>query len=169
MAVSVAFPVAGGAASVLPLVAGVAARRVLGWRVALKWPNDVLVGDDKVAGILVEAHDEMVVAGLGMNLWWPDSPEGIGALHDDDPGPVLGPKLGRSWADTLLALAGEPIWPRAEYVAACATLGGEIVWDPDGRGRATDIAPDGSLIVLTSRGETRLTSGAVHHLRPAPP
>jgi BirA family biotin operon repressor/biotin-[acetyl-CoA-carboxylase] ligase len=35
---------------------------------ALKFPNDVLVGGRKVAGILAEARDERVVLGLGVNV-----------------------------------------------------------------------------------------------------
>jgi BirA family biotin operon repressor/biotin-[acetyl-CoA-carboxylase] ligase len=35
---------------------------------ALKWPNDVLVDDKKIAGILVERVDEAVVVGIGLNV-----------------------------------------------------------------------------------------------------
>lgn len=166
IAASVAFPLRADPPSAMPLVAGVAARRVLGEGVSLKWPNDVLVGDDKVAGILVEAHDGLAVAGLGINLWWPDAPAGFAALHEADPGTLPGPKLGREWAETFLSLVREPDWPRAEYVASCSTLGLDIVWEPDGRGRAIDIGPDGSLLVVTPSGERSLTSGAVRHLHP---
>jgi len=34
----------------------------------LKWPNDVLVGDAKLAGILLERQGEAVVVGIGINL-----------------------------------------------------------------------------------------------------
>lgn len=34
----------------------------------LRWPNDVLVGNRKCAGILVEAHDDALVAGIGINM-----------------------------------------------------------------------------------------------------
>lgn len=36
-------------------------------RIALKWPNDVLVGGKKVAGILCEACSGRVLAGIGVN------------------------------------------------------------------------------------------------------
>ena len=36
--------------------------------VSLKWPNDVLLGDAKLAGILLERSGERVVAGFGVNL-----------------------------------------------------------------------------------------------------
>lgn len=34
----------------------------------LRWPNDVLIGERKVAGILVQLHDLAVVAGIGINV-----------------------------------------------------------------------------------------------------
>ena len=65
------------ALSGLSLAAGVAlirALRVLGIASAqLKWPNDVLGGSDKLAGVLIEAQGDMlgpsiVVIGIGLNL-----------------------------------------------------------------------------------------------------
>lgn len=37
-------------------------------RATLKWPNDVLVGDAKLVGILLERHGDSVVIGVGVNL-----------------------------------------------------------------------------------------------------
>ncbi|MCX6624947.1 MAG: biotin--[acetyl-CoA-carboxylase] ligase, partial [Acidobacteria bacterium] len=34
----------------------------------LRWPNDVLIGERKCAGILTELHGEAVVAGVGINV-----------------------------------------------------------------------------------------------------
>jgi BirA family biotin operon repressor/biotin-[acetyl-CoA-carboxylase] ligase len=43
---------------------------------AIKWPNDVLAGDAKLAGILLERHDDAVVVGIGANLAsHPDLPD----------------------------------------------------------------------------------------------
>lgn len=145
-----------------------AARRTLGESVGLKWPNDVLVGDRKVAGLLVELVDDIVVAGMGVNLFWPEPPDSVTGLHSVDPGPEAGPELAMEWAGWLWALmeAGEVSWPRQEYVSACVTLGSEVTWDPDGRGRAVDIAADGSLIVAGPDGRAiTLTAGAVRHVR----
>ena len=58
----------------LPLVTGIAVvealAEVAGIDAGLKWPNDVLVGDDKLAGILAEvaAPSLTVVVGLGLNV-----------------------------------------------------------------------------------------------------
>ncbi len=35
---------------------------------ALKWPNDLLLDQAKLAGILLEKHDDIVVVGIGVNL-----------------------------------------------------------------------------------------------------
>ena len=60
---------------VLPLAVGVAVARAIerltGGDVGLKWPNDVLVGPKKVAGILCESSGEsgdLVAVGIGVNL-----------------------------------------------------------------------------------------------------
>lgn len=39
-----------------------------GLKASLKWPNDVLVGDRKVAGILVEAGQGAAIVGIGVNV-----------------------------------------------------------------------------------------------------
>lgn len=67
----------------LPLAVGVALAEVLAefdTPVKLKWPNDVLKGGDKLAGILIEtaidkrhdAHPVWAVIGIGLNLLMPD-------------------------------------------------------------------------------------------------
>jgi BirA family transcriptional regulator, biotin operon repressor / biotin---[acetyl-CoA-carboxylase] ligase len=64
----------------LPELTGVAARAcaeaiagVTGLEPELKFPNDVLVGGRKVAGILAEAREERVVLGIGINVNVPAS------------------------------------------------------------------------------------------------
>jgi BirA family transcriptional regulator, biotin operon repressor / biotin---[acetyl-CoA-carboxylase] ligase len=163
LAVSLAFQAASDLRP-FSLIAGVAAVRALG-QVRLKWPNDVLVGDSKAGGILVERSGDVVVAGLGANLWWPEPPEGYGFLFADDPGPDLHVELGALWGAEMVRLVGESGWSRDEYMAACATLGREISWDPDGMGRAVDVDADGGLVVETSEGRKILHSGAVRYIR----
>ena len=50
----------------LPLVAGLAVAKAVGGRI--KWPNDVFVGGQKVAGILCERNDDRVIVGIGVNV-----------------------------------------------------------------------------------------------------
>ena len=58
----------------LALVAGLAAHEAVSRhvpppaRVSLKWPNDVLVGAAKLAGILLERVGDAVIVGIGVNL-----------------------------------------------------------------------------------------------------
>jgi len=57
----------------LALVAGVALEEVASayagtGRLRLKWPNDLMVGSAKLAGILLERADDAVVIGFGVNL-----------------------------------------------------------------------------------------------------
>jgi BirA family biotin operon repressor/biotin-[acetyl-CoA-carboxylase] ligase len=70
------FPVPAAKLGPLALVAGVAVARALqeyGILVQLKWPNDILVAGEKMAGILIEsrvssAHSTAAVIGLGLNF-----------------------------------------------------------------------------------------------------
>ena len=70
----------------LPLLAGLAAHKaiqeVTALTVDLRWPNDLLIGDRKVGGILVEALPDSprggaVVAGIGINLHQQRFPSGL--------------------------------------------------------------------------------------------
>ncbi|HEU5111928.1 MAG TPA: biotin--[acetyl-CoA-carboxylase] ligase [Acidimicrobiia bacterium] len=145
------------------LMAGVAAARGLEG-VSLKWPNDLMLDGAKVGGILVERAEEVVV-GMGVNLWWPGPPEGIGALHDDDPGGGLHARIAGLWAAELMRLIDGDGWPIDEYRSYCSTLGRTISWDPEGQGNAVDVAEDGGLVVEVAGARQKLTSGAIRHLR----
>lgn len=62
------------AAQTLALVAGLAAHMVVATHcgadgdIRLKWPNDLLAGNAKLAGILLERQGDAVVVGVGVNL-----------------------------------------------------------------------------------------------------
>ena len=156
-----------GSWPLIPLVAGLAAADTLEGDVTLKWPNDLLVGDDKVGGILVEGSGGVLVVGCGLNLWWPDAPAGSGALSLDDPGPEAVVATAAAWAERLLQrlATGAREWGRNDYLARSATIGRRVTWEPTGEGRATDIGDDGSLIVDTTLGTQRLIAGEIRHLR----
>ena len=157
----------------IPLLGGMAARHAirneLGSTIDLKWPNDLMVAGTKIGGILVEAPDGVIVAGCGINLWWPDPPSGMGAIVQRDPGADAAFRLAETWAVGFLqAIDGGPSsWDRNAYIAACETIGLEMEWDPEGRGRAVGVAADGGLIVATASGQQTLRSGTVRTVRPA--
>ena len=157
---------------VIPLLAGMAARTVVeeefGTLLSLKWPNDLMRGEAKAGGVLVEMTDGVMVAGCGINVWWPDAPATMAAVSSEDPGPALTSALAESWGAALVEMidAGPSAWSREAYVAACSTIGRQLEWDPDGVGTAVDLAPDGGLIVETPTGRAVLRSGEVRMVRP---
>jgi BirA family biotin operon repressor/biotin-[acetyl-CoA-carboxylase] ligase len=69
----------------LPLVVGLAVARAVeallgnSSLVAVKWPNDVLVGGKKICGILCERNGDAVIAGVGLNVNQTDFPAEIAA------------------------------------------------------------------------------------------
>jgi BirA family biotin operon repressor/biotin-[acetyl-CoA-carboxylase] ligase len=176
----------------LPLLAGVATagavRQVSGLEAELKWPNDVLVGPRKLAGILAEASGGAVVVGIGLN---------VSTARDELPatGPTaLAPTslllegAARPDRDLLLlrvldelerwyvawrstAPPGDPgdSQLRSEYLRLCSTVGREVrVERPAGQvteGTAADVDADGRLVVTGPAGTTAIGAGDVRHVR----
>ena len=147
------------------LMAGVAAVRALKGGSVLKWPNDVMKGESKVGGILVERSGSVVVAGLGLNLFWAEPPEGAGAVFDQDPGAESHREIGALWVAELMAQVEADGWPAPEYREACTTLGKSITWEPNGEGIAAGISESGALLVTTESGIKEIHAGAVRHVR----
>jgi BirA family transcriptional regulator, biotin operon repressor / biotin---[acetyl-CoA-carboxylase] ligase len=149
----------------LALAAAAACRRVAGVEAVLKWPNDLLVDDRKLAGVLAQrAPEGSVVVGLGLNVRW--SPAGATWLGEQfDPVEVV--------HEVLVAYDELPDDVGDLYRASLATLGRRVrVEVPAGVivGRALDVADDGRLVVLDECGVThRLDVGDVIHLRDATP
>lgn len=177
----------------LPLLTGYAVQAALGDRlpdVALKWPNDVLVGTDeadgtaagrKVAGILVERVDTpsgpMAVVGVGVNVdqtleELPIAQATSVVLETGEPvdrTQLLGQVLGSIHG--LLGLLDDVDALRAAYADACSTLGRTVeVHLPGGdvrRGEALDLDASGALVVSTGDGTLTVAAGDVVHVRPA--
>lgn len=147
------------------LMAGVAAVRVLDDGSVLKWPNDVMKGERKLGGILVERSNRGVVTGLGLNLFWAEPPAGAGAVFDRDPGEEVHREIGTLWVAELMAQVESEGWPVDEYREACATLGRSITWEPNGEGIAAGISENGALLVKTVSGIEEIHAGAVRHVR----
>lgn len=145
------------------LAAIVACERVAGVRPVLKWPNDLLLADAKLAGILAQADlgpTPTVVVGIGLNVGW--APEGAARLGEGvDPLDVL--------AAMLRAYDELPADITPLYRDNLATLGRAVrVELPDGvlEGRAVDVESDGRLVVVDECAIThRLAVGDIVHLR----
>ena len=165
----------------LPLVVGVGVARGIdraaGLSVQLKWPNDVVFGGRKLAGILAERlTDGSVIVGVGINVDQSDAelPQGGASLR------TLGHPANRTAVllDVLTAVAeAYREWTSGAgmadaYVSLSATLGRDVSADVGGRiliGRASRLGPSGELVVVDSHGtEHVLSAGDVTLLRAAP-
>lgn len=169
--------------TLIPLLVGVAAIRAIRAsaglstprRAALKWPNDVMVGERKVGGILTHQigakGKKAIVAGLGLNVSLSDqelptptatSLQLEGATQPDR-AVYLASFLGelenlllRSETDSLIA----------EYTSLSSTIGREVVIELPGSkkhlGLATAIDRTGALVLADG---LTVSAGDVVHLR----
>jgi len=147
----------------------------------LKWPNDLLAGGRKLAGVLAEAEfadgaPTAVVVGIGLNVGWPGPEEAMGTCLDRLRGEAP-PVHRRDLLDRLLAsLAARR--PELEDTAGrraltdglrarCATIGQPVrvvLANEEVTGVATGIDDDGQLVVDTAGGTRRISTGDVVHL-----
>jgi BirA family biotin operon repressor/biotin-[acetyl-CoA-carboxylase] ligase len=153
----------------------------LGLEIGLKWPNDVRVDGQKVAGILVDLNAEAdrarwVVAGVGVNVRHPEVVE-PGAVYledllEDARIPVVAAAVldgiarayGRFRADGLASLV-------EEYGERLDIVGREVtVRDAAGSavavGTVTGVARDGRLLLDSDDGVREIASGEVTLARP---
>lgn len=175
----------------LPLVAGLAMARAVREqlprtaRVGVKWPNDVLVGERKVCGVLTEVapgEQPGVVVGAGVNLTIPR-----GQLPTETAtsmtleGAEAGALLDRTLAAYLRELgtlvgalevgAGDATASgiRGVVSAECVTLGRKVRVSLPGDetfiGVALEIDPTGRLVVDGAAGRIAVAAGDVTHVR----
>ena len=187
LAVSAAWAIGGHTEQLgwLSLLTGMSAAAAIeaqtGIRPVLKWPNDVLVDDRKVAGILAEytgtPDGGVAVVGIGINTEM---------TADELPVPTAtslalatgGPIDAAGLATAYLRALSEWEWPldldavAAQYRQRSDTLGRRIrlhlPGDREVVGVATDIDRDGRIVVETGDGERIVAAaGDVVHLRRA--
>lgn len=131
----------------------------------LKWPNDLLYGRAKLAGILLEGQGEWVVIGIGVNLSEaPELPDretcafaSFGPAPDRD---QFAEELAKTFAlelDRWRTYGLDPVLRR--WQAAALPPGTTLsIHDPDGqllKGAFAGLTPGGSLLL-------RLADGATH-------
>jgi BirA family biotin operon repressor/biotin-[acetyl-CoA-carboxylase] ligase len=163
------------------LAARAALVRLCGVRPQLKWPNDLVVGENKLAGLLAEvvvtSSGFAVVVGLGVNLTY-QGPEGVTST-------------------SVLLESGVTITPRAlldhvleelesrraqldsdegqrelrrEYEGALATIGKFVRVETLGGsfvGEATGVDEAGRLLVVVEGTVRTFAFGDVVHMRPS--
>jgi BirA family transcriptional regulator, biotin operon repressor / biotin---[acetyl-CoA-carboxylase] ligase len=152
-----------------------AVTRVAGFAPSLKWPNDLVVGDRKLAGILAERDGDAVVVGIGVNVDWHEFPPEIAetatacnleAGHAVDRRALLDAFLAE-----LDARYAHLDVVTAEYRSRLGTLGRRVhVERPSSAlvGRAVGVGDAGQLLVEDDRGcVVEVHVGDVVHLRDA--
>ena len=171
----------------VPLLTGVAVvdavRATTGVDANLKWPNDVLVGAGKLAGILAEvaAPDPVIVVGLGLNVTLtaeeaPD-PRATSLLMLGstmlDRSALLGAVLAELTVriDRWRSAGGPDATLVADYRRRSVTLGTRVrallPGDREIIGVATDLDESGQLSIDTGAQTVTVSAGDITHLRPA--
>lgn len=156
----------------LSIAAGVAVAEALnesaGIAARLKWPNDVVVGGRKIAGVLLERHSDAVILGIGINVAQTSvrshlapqatsvSIEGGRADREAILGAVLA-AVGR-WRSRLEQEGFGPV--RARWTDLASMLGRRITAD-GAVGTAIGLDEDGALLVETDAGAMRVLAGDV--------
>ena len=141
-------------------------------RIDIKWPNDLLIGEKKCAGIIAQATDKGVVIGIGINVGMNESELPVptatslaieGSLELDR-NIILGAILNHFEVNLQIWELGKSFI--SEYKEASATIGANIeVSLPGGKlikSRAIGVSDAGEL--LLESGEA-VTVGDVVHLR----
>ena len=172
----------------LPLLAGVAAadavQATTGIAAGLKWPNDILVGDAKLGGILAEVASPapVVVIGLGLNVTLTAD-----EIEDVAPEATSLLMLGSTMLDRSALLGSilaelsaridrwRSVGPDAEliedYRSRSTTLGRRVrallPGDREIVGTATDLDELGHLHIDTGAQTIAVSAGDITHLRPA--
>ena len=178
------FQAGASALSGLSLAVGVAIIRALHavgvTEAQLKWPNDVLVNRQKLAGILIELQGDMegpsaAVIGIGLNLRLPEHVKrhidqaaiDLQTLMRPPPNPseLLGLLL-RHLAEVLSEFESNGFEKlRDEWIQHHAYHNQPVLMLlPDGRqshGIVVDVASDGVLMVETATGVQRFTAGEI--------
>ena len=174
-------------ASLITLMAAVATANAIekysGLLPLIKWPNDILIRDRKVAGLLNEIHSEMdrihfVILGIGVNLnmdgkMFSKEIRGVATSLKREMGQTISRKAFlqslleelESWYEIFLKEGGAPVlkaWrdrAKIEGKRVRVTSFGETL-----SGVAVDIDSDGAMILETKDGKRkRIVAGDVEY------
>lgn len=163
----------------LPLAVSLVVVQVLqqqfGITCQVKWPNDLILGGKKLAGILCEATPEAVICGIGINL--AQTPQQFLQAHLPHATSVaahLGGSLSmehlpQTLAQELTHAFGQQLHQfyqqgfsacRTDYKKSCVNLNRQVFFE-GGSGIAVDVDEQGRLVVETRQGEKAVFTGEV--------
>ena len=134
-------------------------------KLSLKWPNDLMLGAAKIAGILLERSGDRVVAGFGVNLAAAPAIAGRetaslgGAVTPEDFAPLLAERFARLlalWRSADSAAFAKAWLARAHPVGTRLSV--HLSHDERTAGRFDGIDPDGAL-------RLRLDGGRIETIR----
>ena len=146
----------------------------------IKWPNDVYIGEDKLAGILAESvwresRIAKLIVGIGININC--SKEDLSLL--DNKATSISIQVGREfdlhaffstykerlsyWLKLLYSKKGIKK-TREEWIKNCNILNKDVEWNNGSKkitGKITNIEHDGTLILMTEENEFKINSGEI--------
>lgn len=146
---------------------------VAGFDARVKWPNDVVVDDRKLAGILAEANPAGVVVGMGMNVradaFPPELSDLATAVDLWADRPVDRSELLVAWLRALDAQLDNTDGVVAAAAACSTTLGRRVrveLAHTQLCGTASRLTDEGFLVIVADDGSEQIvTAGDVIHLR----
>jgi BirA family transcriptional regulator, biotin operon repressor / biotin---[acetyl-CoA-carboxylase] ligase len=153
---------------------------VTGLRTELKWPNDVMIGRRKLAGILAEGSalgtpDQAIVVGIGINILRSAHPPEVAARATSIEGELSRRVDRETLLESVLALVTarySELWAgegdgilRAWREIAPSAQGARVeIADTGTRGVTAGIDAAGALLVDTGRGIERVIAGELKWL-----
>ncbi len=157
-------------------VATTRAVRTLGVGASIKWPNDVLVGNRKLAGILTEMEGEAdrvswLVVGIGLNANVDAAalPPGPATSLRAEVGDVDRRTVTQHLLSEFATLTDDLEGVLSAWRECASTLGRRVRVETGPRevvGTAVGIEFPGSLVVDTETGRVTVSTGDCEHLRP---
>jgi BirA family biotin operon repressor/biotin-[acetyl-CoA-carboxylase] ligase len=156
-----------------------AIRKLYGLEASIKWPNDLLIGDRKICGILMEVNAEVdrlnyALVGIGIN-----ANADVSSFPEEWRATSISREIGRRVSrpeliqrilqeieETCDRMKCREVYD--EWRSLSSTLGRRVrVVTAKGSavGEAVDLAEDGALLLRTEKGIKRVLAGDCVHLR----
>lgn len=135
----------------------------------IKWPNDVLLAGEKLAGILTEYTEPWLRVGVGLNAAVPVEhlPTGATSLQAHDSTVARG-RLAAGVLEQFARLMTQPDRILPQWRTHAATLDEQVRIETSTEvitGRAVDVTETGALQIATEAGQRTVTAGDCTHLR----